>query len=182
MIKKTVLESETKNLNYSGFIKLRNEYCLLTKKHKFKEIPTSGEVIEMIKYFKRRDVSLPTITGIYKDLTPFEAANRIASDLVILNDLVQLFKQKLIGKNEIFSIHLGNENVKGKGDISFSNFECEAFNVAPTFLSEKMRKTIIKWKNNPKLKYILINEDAFSGQSNHKDKRVVKVKDWKNID
>ena len=119
----------------------------------------------------------PLIIGPYKNITPFEAANRIASDLVIINGSLQL-----IGSQEpessVVTLRLGAEHIKGKGDFTINKFEGEAFNVAPSFLSTKLYQTRRKWRDNQDLlKYILINEDAFRGRFPN-DKKIIIVSNW----
>ncbi len=65
-------------------------------------------------------------------------------------------------------MRLGITDHKGHGDFTISlqgeDYEGEAFNVAPSFLKTKLRNTLKKWKDNPKLTHILINEDSLKKQ------------------
>lgn len=82
----------------------------------FPVLPNSGSHYEMINFLKRKDETRSIKIGGYENIRPFEAANRIATT-----------------------------RYKGKGDftikINGEEYEGEAFNVAPLFLKQKMKKT-----------------------------------------
>jgi hypothetical protein len=91
----------------------------------------------MIQYSKRKGIDSTIRIGPYEHITPFEAANRIASDLVIINGLLQMNDTGKIQEDSIFIVRLGTRHENGKGDFSILThetvFEGEAFNVAPSF-------------------------------------------------
>lgn len=80
-------------------------------------------------------------------------------------------------------MRLGITDHKGHGDFTISlqgeDYEGEAFNVAPSFLKTKLRNTLKKWKDNPKLTHILINEDSLKNNTfKERDTRVFIVQNW----
>lgn len=175
--------SELLTIDYQALLDFKVTYLKLLEDNPFPIPPSSGSFYEMIKYLKRKDEALPFKIGAYGNITPFEAANRIASDLVIINGLLQLVEKHKELKYAIFTLRLGTTHHLGKGDFTIKlngeEYEGEAFNVAPSFIKQKMLKTISKWKDKPELKYILVNEEAFEfiGKSNV-DERVFRVKNW----
>jgi hypothetical protein len=175
-----LLKSKLESLIVLELEAVKKEYFGLLELNKFPKSPVCQNFSDMIYYFKRKDEKNPISIGPYKNITPFEAANRIASDLVIINGLLQLVKEKKL-ENVLFTLRLGTTHVKHKGDftikIGMEEFEGEAFNVAPSFLKAKLQKTKSKWKEK-ELSYILINEDAFEGFKGNLDKIVFKVKEW----
>lgn len=171
-----LIKNKLINIDFKGLLKLKNEYSTLLNKNQFPLPPVNHSHIAMIYYLKRKDELNPLIIGPYKNITPFEAANRIASDLVIINGLIQLIGSKE-PLSSIITVRLGAKHLKGKGDFTINEFEGEAFNVAPTFLSTKLYQTRLKWRDNNRLKYILINADAFNGRI-PEDKKIVIVNNW----
>lgn len=177
-----LLKNRLTDINAEDLLCIKKEYYRLLVENVFPPFPDSNSYIEMIKYFKRKNENNPKSIGPYKNITPFEAANRIASDLVIINGLLQLISKENI-TTAVMTLRLGTTHVNGKGDFTIKTgnkeFEGEAFNVAPSFLKAKLQKTIRKWKGNDKLKYILINEDVCDEViPNNSDDRIFKVKDW----
>lgn len=176
-----LLKNRLTDIDVEDLLSIKKEYFDLLKRNKFPKPPKCRNFSKMIHYFKRKDENNPIAIGTYKNITPFEAANRIASDLVIINGLLQLINDKKM-ENAVLTIRLGTTHIKDKGDFTIKlgsdEFEGEAFNVAPSFLKDKLQKTLQKWKT-PKLKYILINDEAFHGVTiNNLDERVIKVRDW----
>ena len=176
-------ETELKEINYQALIAFKARYFQLLEDNPFPLPPNSGSFYEMIQYLKRKDETKPLKIGVYENITPFEAANRIASDLVIINGLLQLVASKPELKEAQFTLNLGTTHKKDRGDftifINGEEHEGEAFNVAPTFLKQKMRNTLNKWKEKSELKYILVNEEAFAFYGATKlDERVFKVINW----
>lgn len=152
----------------------------------FPKPPDTGTYFEMINYLKRKDTNNPQKIGPYQNITVFEAANRIASDLVIINGIIQLVAKYPELKVACFTLRLGILHEKGKGDFTIhldnQDIEGEAFNVAPSFLKVKLRNTISKWKkseNRDQLMYILVNDEALNFIGKAKiDDRVFRVKNW----
>jgi len=174
-----ILKSNQVNITYSQLKKLKVEYWEHLERNKFPPPPKSGKAIETIMYFKRKDNNKPITIGIYHNITPFEAANRIASDLVIINGVLQLIEAGVEPKNSNITVRLGTKHIVGKGDFTINENVGEAFNVAESFLPSKLHKTRKKWKDYGKdLKYILINGEALKDNSKINDTRIFKVKDW----
>ena len=170
-------------LNYKGVLDFKSEYLKLLHDNPFPEPAKSGSFHQVIIYLKRKDQSQAVKIGPYGNISVYEAANRIASDLVIINGLLQLVEKNLEFKEALFTLRLGTTHLAGKGDFTIffngKELEGEAFNVAPAYLKPKMRKTINKWKDNQQLKYILVNDEAFEFIGKSKiDERVFKVKNW----
>lgn len=171
------------DLDYKALLEFKDLYFKLLNENPFPAPPKSGSFYDTINYLKRKDQSQLQKIGPYENSSIFEAANRIASDLVIIIGLLQLVEANQELKNALFSLRLGTTHHKGKGDFTIKlngeELEGEAFNVAPSFLKQKMRNTINKWNNNQRLKYILVNAEAFEFIGVSKiDQRVVKVENW----
>jgi len=98
--------------------------------------------VELFLNIKRAKVG----TGPYPNVSLFEAANRIMSDLVILKSVKYLITSERIPFNE-FKVEYGNEN-NNSHDIMAVNGKLtlvgEAFNVAPSFYQTKKRASIRK--------------------------------------
>ena len=177
--------TELIKIDYEMLQTCKEKYFSFLNDNPFPKPPNSGTYFEMIHYLKRKDINNPQKIGPYQNITIFEAANRIASDLVIINGIIQLVQNNPSLKNASFTVRLGILHEKGKGDFTIhfgdKDFEGEAFNVAPSFLNVKLRNTISKWnkdENVGKLKYILVNDEAFEFTSTPLDKRVFRVKNW----
>ncbi|MBK7888416.1 MAG: hypothetical protein IPJ86_14400 [Bacteroidetes bacterium] len=185
-----LLQSKTENISYTELQLLQQEYYSLLK-NKFQPPPKTGDCIEMIQYLKRKDETQPFKIGPYENITPFEAANRIASDLVIIKGLRQLIMLDKISSKATFTLRLGTKHEKQKGDFSIitskNSYEGEAFNVAPSFYKDKLNQTLSKWRAIKKehqiqLKYMLINNEAVKDsdyQRLHTEGiKLIGVKDW----
>lgn len=177
--------TELINIDYKALRIFKERYFSFLNDNPFPKPPITGAYFEMINYLKRKDINNPQKIGPYQNITIFEAANRIASDLVIINGVIQLIQNNSSLEKACFTIRLGILHEKGKGDFTIhlhnENFEGEAFNVAPSFLNVKLRNTISKWNkegNQKKLKYILVNDEAFEFVTKAIDERVFRVKNW----
>ena len=79
--------------------------------------------------------------GPYRDVTLFEAANRIMSDLVILKGIRWLLDEKVF-PFDAYTVEFGNENRNGfdiRAEQGGKTLVGEAFNVAPSFYPVKRR-------------------------------------------
>lgn len=171
---------ETDDINYLQLKKLKKKYWDSLKSSSFPKPPSDGSSVAMIKYFKRKNIAEYNQIGPYFGLTVFEAANRIASDLVIINGILQLIENKKEPKNSKITIRLGNKHVPGKGDFSINGKEGEAFNVAASFYKVKLRNTNTKWIKG-ELSYILVNAEVFDELENEIPAvNIVKVVGWEN--
>lgn len=117
--------------------------------------------LELLHEVKR----VPTGTGPYPDVTLFEAANRIMTDLVILNGVKWLLEESVFPFSE-YRVEYGNEDSSAH-DLMAENagerLVGEAFNVAPSFFQVKKGAMLRKLRtpaNAEKLKLILANADA----------------------
>lgn len=103
--------------------------------------------------------------GPYPNVTLFEAANRIMTDLVMLHGVRWLLKHEVFPFRE-YTVEFGHGN-EGAHDIVASDggkaLIGEVFNVAPSLFSMKKSKTLKKLRAaNTKADYrvILVNHDA----------------------
>ena len=88
--------------------------------------------LELLQEVKR----VPTRTGPYPEVTLFEAANRIMTDLVILNGVKWLLQESVFPFSE-YHVEFGNEDYSAHDLMAENEDERlvgEAFNVAPLFL------------------------------------------------
>jgi hypothetical protein len=107
----------------------------------------------------------PLPHGPYPELTLFEAANRIMSDLVILHGVAGLLRERVFPFSA-YTVEFGNENKNGF-DIRGSSETCtlagEAFNVAPSFFSGKKLSAVKKLREQAAdmtYRILLYNADA----------------------
>ncbi len=105
--------------------------------------------------------------GPYRGVSLFEAANRIMSDLVILNGVAGLLKRNDLPFSS-YTVELGNENKNGF-DIRASEGKVdligEAFNVAPSFFQTKKLSALRKMRKegvSATYKILMFNNDAVS--------------------
>jgi hypothetical protein len=153
-----------KELNTAELKSLLDEYHHFIKTNNYiinKEI----SCLDTLMHLKRDSCKI----GPWENISPFEAANRIASDLVIINGLIQMVNTNVISQNSVFKLRLGTMYESNKGDFSINNAdgvtEGEAFNVAPSFYKAKLNSTLTKWKKikiNKKnqLDFILVNNEV----------------------
>lgn len=117
--------------------------------------------LTLIEALKRERVGV----GPYPDVTLFEAANRIMSDLVILHGVAWLLKEKTFPFGE-YTVEFGNEDKNGFDLTAKSNGRTlvgEAFNVAPSFFQGKKLSALKKLRKHGKhadYRVLLINHDA----------------------
>lgn len=103
--------------------------------------------------------------GPYPDVTLFEAANRIMSDLVILHGVGRLMRERTFPFEE-YTVEFGNENRNGFdiwAQSGPSTLAGEAFNVAPSFFQGKKRTSLKKLREKAAgatYRLIMFNEDA----------------------
>jgi hypothetical protein len=157
----SLIKSPLENIGIVGLKKLKSEYLGFIKGNPFPVPPSSGDVIDMIFYLKRKNQKNVNTIGPYKNITVFEAANRIASDLVIIYGLIQMIENEKALRNCEVSLKLGTKHVEGEGDFLINGKHGEAFNVANSYYPTKLAKTISNWDKKPgKLHYILVNGDV----------------------
>lgn len=180
-------QKELKGMDYEKLKEFKIKYLGFLEVNPFPMPKEEGGYYDMIMYLKRKVNSDAIKIGPYQNISVFEAANRIASDLVIINGMLQLIEEKGY-YNATFDLCLGTMHTKDKGDFTIyldngDNLNGEAFNVAPSFLKAKLRTSLNKWEKftKEKLDVILINDEAFENV-NFKvlDNRIFKVKNWEN--
>ena len=120
-----------------------------------------NNIVSLIQKVKRERLEC----GPYKGVSFFEAINRIASDIVLWQGLAWLIKHDFIGEKNVVHACFGNINDNGEGDIKITDgntsISCEVFNVAPSFFSVKLQKTLKKWRNaESRLHFIFCNGDV----------------------
>ncbi|PKV50854.1 hypothetical protein ATE84_2922 [Aquimarina sp. MAR_2010_214] len=126
-------------------------------------IVQSSNIFAFLTKLKREK----TDTGPYPEVTLFEAANRIMTDLVILFGVKELLKGN-IGELtfDSYTVDLGHDNFQPNDITAKNNNDSlmgEAFNVAKSFFPSKKSKSIKKMRNQQKgiEKLLLIfNSDA----------------------
>ncbi|MEL7119908.1 MAG: hypothetical protein AAFO07_10715 [Bacteroidota bacterium] len=140
------------------------------------QLVPKGDVLDQLTSIKREKIEV----GPYPNVTLFEAANRIMTDLVILFGVHDLLDGKIPElRFEKYKVELGNEQ-KNEHDIhgNDANRELigEAFNVAPSFFQGKKRTALKKLEasaqkkgNNP-LILLLYNSDAVNEGYSFKSK------------
>lgn len=115
--------------------------------------------------------------GPYPDVTLFEAANRIMSDLVILHGIALLLREKRYPFDE-YTVEFGNEDNNGFDIRATSSRETlvgEAFNVAPSFFQFKKGGAIRKLRtlgSQATYRIIVFNSDAISASYVSRDKDI----------
>lgn len=178
-------QDKLNKMDYEKLKEFKIKYLGFLEDNPFPMPKEEGGYYDMIMYLKRKVNSDAIKIGPYQNISVFEAANRIASDLVIINGMLQLIEEKGY-HNRIFDLNLGTMHTKDKGDFTIyldNNIQLngEAFNVAPSFLKAKLRTTLKKWETKEKLDIILINEEAFDTvKFKMEDTRIFKVKNWEN--
>jgi hypothetical protein len=115
----------------------------------------------LLESLKREKVK----TGPYPNVTLFEAANRIMSDLVILHGVAGLLQEKIFPFSE-YIVEFGNEDKNGfdiRASSPSATLVGEAFNVAPSFFQGKKRTALKKLREKASqetYRIIMFNSDA----------------------
>jgi hypothetical protein len=115
----------------------------------------------LLESLKREKVN----AGPYPDVTLFEAANRIMTDLVIYNGVKWLLENKVF-PFESYTVELGNEDKNGfdiKAESENATLIGEAFNVAPSFFQGKKSSMLKKLRKDgvtANYRLIMVNHDA----------------------
>lgn len=127
---------------------------------------TANDSFEFIHQVKRVKWQI----GPYKNLTVFEIANRIYSDLVVLEGAQKVFENpKAFQLEDVLDINLLLSNISGYDltiRTSAGKVHGEAFNVAPSFFKGKIRTCIKKLEKDDEVNRALLffNSDAISDQ------------------
>ena len=149
--------------NFEGIISKANASHLVgTYLASVEEIENSlggHKVLDLLKVLKREAVG----AGPYPHVAMFEAANRILSDLVILNGVRWLLDNDVF-PFERYEVEYGNENKNGFDICAAGNGKTlagEAFNVAPSFFQAKKCSMLKKVaESRADFKIIMFNHDA----------------------
>ncbi len=125
-------------------------------------LPSDSKGIDLLLKLKRNKIGSPSY---YKDVSYFEGANRIMTDLIILYGVRWLLERSNFEFEE-YVVEFGNENKRDHDVMSMnssgSTLTGEAFNVAESFFQGKKSKMLSKLRDNKNSNYklILVNEDA----------------------
>lgn len=109
--------------------------------------------------------------GPYENISFFESANRIATDLTLLKGVIDILQNNCNLARATVKLCLGNIHLKEHGDFTIiagnQHFEGEAFDTAPSFFKVKMSATLSKWKKTgiKKLGYVVFNESVLDDDS-----------------
>lgn len=131
-----------------------------------------NDILKTIYSIKRE----PLGTGPYPEVSLFETANRIFSDLVILFGVRSLLTSPIVGDVSLpfreYSVALG---VQGGNDLSASqnnsNLVGEAFHVAPSLFQTKKRLVMKKLRNKQATyRIILFNDNAVKNPKGYLEK------------
>lgn len=184
MITKVInlLQARTENISYEDLLTLKREYYTSLADNLFPKPPVKPSTIQMIKYLKRKNAENVNKIGPYENITVFEAANRIGSDLVLINGIIQLIEDGHEHPDSRITLLLGTRHLKGKGDFWINEKQGEAFNVAESFYQSKLDKTLKKWENGH-LDYILINAEVVNATTidfliRLQGTRIIPVRNW----
>jgi hypothetical protein len=134
-----------KPLSKKAFEEAKSAYLTLIEKNNYSMKATTS-IYELIKNVKRS----PATIGPYKDISVFEALNRIGSDLVLLEGAEKLFNGEIESiKPKSIELRMGNKHgfdftVTLDDD---SEILGEAFNAAESFCKHKYRQAIDKFAN-----------------------------------
>ncbi len=163
-----------KSLFQDEFEIAKNEYLKSLKNNKY-TIEKAENIYELIQNIKRS----PRNIGPYRNISVFEALNRIGTDLVLLAGVEKLFN------NEISTITPKNIKLNMGTTHGFDfivdtkdnqKINGEAFNAAESFCKYKLRQAIHKFaghknQNNFKSAIVFINEEVRSFLLEYKNKK-----------
>lgn len=148
--------------------------AILLYKEKMASIPfvfESHDIVSFLKKIKRERLQ----TGPYPNVTLFESANRIMTDLTILYGIRELLNNKIPEINfDNYEIEYGNGNKRDHdvmAENSYQNLIGEAFNVAPSFFHVKKYASLKKLRRNAgenTLKLLIYNADAVKADYKYK--------------
>jgi hypothetical protein len=153
------MEQPTRVLNLKNIEKIRLEF--------YESLALLGDSVKdksglpLLVSLKREKVNV----GPYPNVTLFEAANRIMSDLVILHGVEGLLNSSIFPFEE-YTVEFGNEDKNGFDIRAFSESATlvgEAFNVAPSFFQGKKGAALKKLRSYEQaetFKIIMYNSDA----------------------
>ena len=125
------------------------------------ELQLQASGLHLIAQIKRAALG----QGPYPNVTLFEAANRIGTDLVILNGIRWMLVTNVF-PFESYTVEYGNEHQSGfdiRAELSGKRLIGEAFNVAPSFYQSKKSGALKKLMSaKADFKILVFNQDAVS--------------------
>jgi hypothetical protein len=127
------------------FRKIKTEYLTLINQNQY-SVKATNNIHDMIRNVKRS----PENIGPYKNISVFEALNRIGSDLVLLDGAERLFNGEIDSiKPKSIQLNMGNKHGFDFTVTLFNGIEIygEAFNAAESFCKDKCRQAIDKLAN-----------------------------------
>ena len=119
----------------------------------------------LLESLKREKVKV----GPYPDVTLFEAANRIMTDLVIYNGVKWLLENEVFPFDS-YNVEFGNEDNNGfdlRATSDSASLIGEAFNVAPSFFQGKKASMLKKLRKDgvtADYRLIMVNHDAVADE------------------
>ena len=151
--------------NKENFATQKNDYFTALKDFPIPEINNESP-LRII--YSAKQAECGSQIAIYKNISFFEAVNRIATDFVFWQGIDKILEELSWENINSLSYCLGNENSPKHGDFTIKlgeeELEGEVFFVAPSYFPVKIKKTLEKWKNQ-NLKYILFNSNACSKET-----------------
>jgi hypothetical protein len=157
------MQALCRTLTGTNIEQITTEYCAAVEAIGDSIINARGRrLLEILK----RDV---VRVGPYPQVTLFEAANRIMSDLVILHGIKWLLDRQVFPFDS-YLVEFGNEDKNGfdiQAGANGLSLIGEAFNVAPTFFQTKKNKMLHKLRltaATADFKIIMFNHDAISAK------------------
>ena len=152
--------------NEADFSIRKEEYFTALRNHPIPKI-NNNSTLSII--YSTKQAKPETQIAIYKNISFFEAVNRIATDLVFWQGINEVLENLSWDKIEKIEYCLGNENSPDHGDFTIKlksedkeELEGEVFFAAPSYFPTKMRNTLEKWEEDKKLRYVLFNSNAAS--------------------
>lgn len=158
-----IIDKIPKKLNRQNIEKAISDYCKLLENIPLKI--ESENILEMLTDLKRKKIGF----GPYPNVTLFESANRIMSDLTLLQGIKVILDGAIPEINfDEYEVEFGHDNYNDN-DISATDGNIkligEGFNVAQSFFQSKkassLRKMRSQIKENDKI-LLIYNFDAVS--------------------
>jgi hypothetical protein len=140
---------------------------LLASVERMGNVVANASGLGLLRAIKRDTVK----AGPYPNVSLFEAANRIMTDLVILYGVRWLLHNSMLFPFDSYTVEYGHENRRAHDVMAEQGGKTligEAFNVAPSFYRTKKNSTLHKLgKSKVKADYkvVLVNDDAMEPDS-----------------
>jgi hypothetical protein len=158
-------EDSEKYLNEANVQDLKINYTKSLTDNPFPQISFKAKSHTSTLYkLKRESYNI----GPYTNISIFEAANRIATDLTMFDGVLALIKKDKKLGNKVM-LRFGSKHENGRGDFTFllkngEEVEGECFDVAASFFKSKLYKTLKKWEGNDKFRYLVFNSDVLNDE------------------